>query len=75
MVWDKKRKRWLKQVLKNIRKSKKVARNPKRKDCGTMEENGGVSSSIKLYKIVPMIYSARTAKTEQFREWGKVKGE
>jgi len=58
------RKRWLKQVVKNIRKRKKVARNPKRKDCGKMEENGGASSSIKLYKTEPRIYSARTAKTQ-----------
>ena len=40
-----------------------------------MEENGGASLSIKLYKIEPKIYSTRTAKTQQFREWGKVRGE
>jgi hypothetical protein len=53
---------------------KKWARNPKRKECGTMEENGRTFSSIDLYKAEPMIRSAGTAKTQRFGEWGKVSG-
>jgi hypothetical protein len=42
------RKRWFSQILKTIRK-RKVARNPKRKDCGKMEGTTG-SSSMSWYK-------------------------
>jgi hypothetical protein len=65
------RKRWLKKALENIRKRKTVARNPKRKDCAKMEENGRASSSIKLYKIEPMIYTAGTAKTQHLESGGE----
>jgi hypothetical protein len=51
---EQQRKRCLNQVLINIRK-RKVARNPKWKECDKMEENGGASSSINLYKTEPMI--------------------
>jgi len=68
------RKRWLKEVLKNIRKRKKMWQEiQKRKDCGKMEENGWASSSIKLYKTEPMIYSAGTAKTQQLESGGRLR--